>query len=159
MENSNQKVIDTLNHLIAIAYDGKNGYMNAAESVKEEGMRNTFEHFSQERENFIIQLQQQVIRLGGEAQDNGGPLGAIHRTWMDMKSIFTSGDKDSIVSACITGEETAIKEYRESLEEPYITGNVKQLIAEQLRGIESALSRIRAHANAPQDDWNTRSKR
>lgn len=150
MENTNQKVIDTLNHLIAIAYDGKNGYTNAADAVKEEGMRNSFEHFSQERENYIIQLQQQVIRLGGEAQDNGGPLGALHRTWIDMKSIFTSGDKDAIVNACITGEETAIKEYKDALEEPYISGNIRQLISEQLRGIESALTRIRAHVNTPQ---------
>lgn len=156
MENTNQKVIDTLNHLIAIAYDGKNGYMNAAESVKEEGIRNSFEHFSQERENYIIQLQQQVIRLGGEAQDNGGPLGALHRTWMDMKSIFTSGDKDAIVNACITGEETAIKEYRDALEEPYITGNIKQLLAEQLRGVESALARVRAHVNTPQEYGGSR---
>ncbi len=153
MENTNQKVVDTLNHLIAIAYDGKHGYADAADSVKEMGMKNSFEHFSEERENYIIQLQQQVIRLGGEAQDNGGPLGALHRKWIEMKAVFTSGDKEAIISTCIVGEESAIKEFRGALEEPHITGILRELITEQLRGIESALTRIKAHINAPQTSY------
>ncbi|HSN50617.1 MAG TPA: PA2169 family four-helix-bundle protein, partial [Bacteroidales bacterium] len=138
---------------ISMAYDGKRGFADAADAVKDMAMKNSFEHFSDERENYSIQLQQQVIRLGGEAQDNGGPLGALHRKWIEMKAIFTSGDKDAIINACIAGEEAAIKGFREALESTYITGNIREVIREQLRGIENALTRIKAHINTPQTSY------
>ncbi len=81
MENSNQQIIDMLNHLITIAEDGKEGYKHAAADVKDSTMKNIFEKYSHQREGYIFQLQQQVGKLSSSAAHNGGPLGALHRTW------------------------------------------------------------------------------
>ena len=149
MENVNENVIDKLNNLIALLEDGKMGYENAANDVKDISMKNLFMRFSQEREQYISQLQQEVGKLYGKPEDNGGPIGALHRIWMDLKSVFTSGDKEAMVNACITGEEAAIKQYREVLEETDFSSSIKQILSNQLRGIESALGSIKSQVLAP----------
>ena len=144
MEIKNQEVIEKLNHLIAIAEDGKKGYKNAAEDVDDPKMKALFTRFSDERASYVEQLQVQEITLGGSVAEGGGPIGALHRVWMDMKSIFTSGDKDAIIKACITGEEAAVASYEEALKQDYISGKLREIVTEQLAGIKNALHTIQS---------------
>lgn len=146
---TNEKVIDRVNKLIGIAADGKQGYTNAAEEVKDTAMKASFLRFSQQRLQYVRTLQHQVTLHGGKAEDDGGDTrGMLHRTWMDMKAVFTSGSKDAIIKACTTGEEAAIKEYDAALAEPYITGEVQRILVEQKQGIQDALTTIKAHADS-----------
>ena len=146
MADANEKVIDRLNHLISIANDGKYGYENAAEDVKDITLQQMFRQYSMERARYADDLQREVGRLGGSPDKGGGPLGALHRTWMDIKSTVTAGDREAILKTCITGEEAAVKAYGEALDDENITGHLKQVITEQLSGIQFALSSIRSLA-------------
>lgn len=148
MANNNEKAIDRLNHLISIANDGKYGYENAAEDVKDDTLKQMFRQYSQERGNYAEELKREVVNLGGSPDKGGGPLGALHRTWMDIKSAVTSGDREAILKTCITGEEAAVKAYTEGVEDENISGNTKQIISQQLSGVQSALNSIRSLAEA-----------
>jgi uncharacterized protein (TIGR02284 family) len=145
MENKNVEIINKLNHLIAIAEDGRLGYENAADDVKDENMKNLFLRFSNQRAGYISDLRSQITSLGGDPEDKGGPLGAIHRVWIDLKSTFRSGDKNAIINACITGEQAAISAYEGALKEDYIIGQARTVIGEQLKGIQQALDTIRSY--------------
>lgn len=147
MSDSNDKAIERLNHLVAIANDGKYGYENAAEDVMDITLKEMFRQYSLERARYADDLKKEVGKLGGSPDSGGGPLGALHRTWMDIKSTITAGDREGILKTCITGEEAAVKAYTEALEEAYITGNTKQLISQQLSGIQFALNSIRSLAD------------
>jgi conserved hypothetical protein len=146
MADLNDKIIDRLNHLISIANDGKYGYENAAEDVNDITLKQMFRQYSLERARYADDLKKEVAKLGGSADKGGGPLGALHRTWMDIKSTVTSGDREAILKTCTTGEEVAVKEYKEALNDDHITGNLKQLISEQLSGIQFALNSIKSLA-------------
>ena len=146
MEIKNKEVIEKLNHLIAIAEDGKKGYKNASEDVDDPKMKVLFTRFSDERASYVKQLQVQEITLGGSVAEGGGPIGALHRVWMDMKSVFTSGDKDAIINACITGEEAAVTAYEDALKNEFITRKIRDVINEQLSGIQNALQTIRSQS-------------
>lgn len=148
MENNTQDIIDKLNHLVALAQDGKEGYANAAEDVKDEEMKTIFSGLSSERGSYSSALRLQIKSLGGTPDKDGGPLGTMHRAWMDIKSTFSSGDKNTIINTCITGEEAAIKAYEEALGETYITGVVRGVISEQLNGIRKAVETIKSHLTA-----------
>ena len=143
MENTNQAIIDKLNHLIGIAQDGRQGYENAAADVDDLDSSELFMKFSKQREVYVNELQIEVKKMGGEAEQEGGPVGTLHLMWMDMKSAFTSGGKTAIINACITGEETAKAEYQKVLIDDHIRGNIKQIIEDQLHGIEYALASIK----------------
>ena len=147
MENNNQYAIDKLNHLISICEDGKMGYENAAEDIKDSEVQNLFMKISKERASYAMQLRNKIFELGGnsEATGTGGALGSMHRLWIDMKASFTSGDKDSVIKACITGEEAAVKEYTTAIADDKLSVIFKQLLTEQLHGIESALASIKLH--------------
>ena len=144
MENNNKKLIDKLNHLVSIANDGKYGYKTAAENVEDITLKQLFLQYSAEREAYAEELKNRVASLGGSSDEGGGPLGALHRTWIDLKAILTSGDREAILKACVTGEEAAVKAYGEALDESYLDSNIRQVITTQLSGIEAALNSIRS---------------
>ena len=144
MSDRNEKAIEKLNHLIAIANDGKYGYENAAEDVSDVTLKQMFRQYSLERAGYAEDLKKEVRKLGGSPDNGGGPLGALHRTWMDIKSTLTSGDREAILQTCITGEEAAVKAYTEAVNDEEITGNTRQLVSRQLSGIQFALNSIRS---------------
>ena len=146
MSNVNEKAIERLNHLIGIANDGKYGYENAAEDVKDETLKQMFRQYSAERGTYAEDLKREGAKLGGSPDEGGGPLGALHRTWMDIKSTVTNGDREAILKTCITGEEAAVKAYTEAVEDENITGNTKQIVSQQLSGVQFALNSIRSLA-------------
>lgn len=141
-----EKAIDRLNHLISIANDGKYGYENAAEDVKDITLKQMFRQYALERARYADDLKREVARLGGSPDKGGGPLGALHRTWMDIKSTVTAGDREAILKTCITGEEAAVKAYNDALSDEHILGNTKQLISNQLSGIQFAINSVRSLA-------------
>ena len=142
MESIQETVIEQLNHLITMAEDGKAGYETAAKDVEEVELKNLFLNLAQERALYTRQLQLQVNMLNGNAENSGGPVGAIHRLWMDVKSTFMS-DKETILNACITGEEAAIGAYKSVLTNTTLSESVRQLLTEQIWGIERAWTDIK----------------
>jgi len=148
MENKNEETIEKLNVLIDIAEDGKEGYENAAKNVKDAATESSFLLFAKERSVYASQLREIVLQLKGEATEKGGDTkGTLHRVWINLKSIFTSGDTEAITNACITGEEAAIKEYKLVLNDSLVPESCKPIIGEQLAGIERALASIQLHVH------------
>ena len=148
METDNQNTNEKLNRLIDMAEDGKEGYENAAENVKDAAVKSSFLTFARERSVYASELRETVHQLKGDAEDSGGDAkGSMHRIWMNLKSTFTSGDTEAIINACITGEEAAVKEYKSVLDDSLMPESIKPLIGQQLNGIEHALSSIRSHVS------------
>ena len=146
MTTNNQNIVDRLNKLIAVAEDGKQGYENASEEIKDTVILNSFMLFAKDRALYANQLRKLVYELNGESEySSGDTAGLLHRVWMDLKSVFTNGDAESIIKACITGEEAAVKEYKEALEDLSLQEVHTKLIAEQLQGIQQTLAHIKSH--------------
>jgi len=140
--------IKTLEGLISILEDGKLGYTNAAEHVENLAIKADFLDYARERALFIVELQDQINKLGKSTDTSGGgPLGALHRTWIDIKSSFTGGDTKAIINACTTGEEAAIEKYKMALEENNLEHDQIYIVSKQLNSIQNTLSKIKMRAN------------
>ncbi len=142
MENSNKKLIDDLNHLITICNDGKYGYDTAAEDADSSALKAMFTQYSAERAQFAQQLKTEIATLAGDADHGGGPLGAIHRAWIDVKSALSSKDNKAVLGACITGEKAAVNAYNDILEENTLPADIRSLLNQQRRSIEEALNKV-----------------
>ncbi len=149
MNNVQKKTIEQLNKLIVAAEDGKEGYRNASENVEDVDLKAVFTKLSLERGQYANQLRHQVNLLGGEAETDSSLLGSIFRAWMDVKSTLTSGDRDAVINACITGEESALADYRNVLEDNELDVSARRLVSDQLAGIERALYTIKSHRMVP----------
>lgn len=147
-DETTKEAVSTLNGLISILEDGKLGYTNAAEHVENPAIKTEFLDYARERALFIVELQDEINKLGKSTDTSGGgPLGALHRTWIDIKSSFTGGDTEAIIKACITGEEAAIEKYKMALEKNDLDGYQIAIVSKQLNNIQSTLDRIKIKAN------------
>lgn len=142
MENLNKKLIDDLNHLVTICNDGKYGYETAAEEADSAALRSMFSGYSAERAEFTKQLKAEIRKLGGDPEQGGGPLGAMHRAWINVKTALSSKDNKAVLSACITGEKAAVNAYSDVLKENELPAETRALLNQQRRDIEETLNKV-----------------
>jgi uncharacterized protein (TIGR02284 family) len=144
-DETTKEAVSTLEGLIAILEDGKLGYTNAAEHVNSPAIKTDFLEYARGRALFIVEIQDEINRLGKSTDTaGGGPLGALHRVWIDIKSSFTSGDTEAILNACITGEEAAVEKYKMALEQNELDSNQIAIVSKQLNNIQTTLAKIKA---------------
>jgi uncharacterized protein (TIGR02284 family) len=109
---STKDIINDLEGLIDICNDGKEGYDHASESTESIELQGVFLKLSAQRANYAQELKNHIAVHGGDSKnDTGGIMGALHRSWIDFKQVFTSKDDVAILSAIETGEQAAIEKY------------------------------------------------
>lgn len=138
------KNVQTLNELISILDDGRVGYTNAAENCENGIIKAEFLASARERALMIVQLQDEVNSLGQSTNATDGPLGALHRAWIDFKSLITGHDSDEIIDACVTGEEYAVEQFKSALNNDFLTASSRAVIVSQLAVIERAIVKIKS---------------
>lgn len=140
------EVIDDLNGLIEICRDGQQGFAEASESLTQAEWKAYCLEQSRERAKFVGELQQQVQWLGGDPENTGTAAAAIHRAWINLKSAFGGGDS-TIMAACETGEEAAVKAYKEVLEKG-LPANIRQIVTRQYERVQASHDRVKAMRNS-----------
>ena len=140
---SNDEVISTLNGLIETCRDGQNGFKAAAEGVQNSELKTLFYSYSQQRAQFVGQLQDEVRRLGGDPENSGSVAASLHRGWIDIKSAVTGGDDNSIISECERGEDSAVRVYSDALGKDMPAG-VRPVVERQFASVKQAHDRIRS---------------
>lgn len=145
MENQNEKSIGNLKHLLSLCNDGKEGYKTAAEDADSPELKTLFSMYSIQRAEYEMQLKKAIHQLHGDPDnDTGGPVGALHRVWMDIKTAFTKNDDKAILSACLTGEKSALEAYDKELQDPGISPEIIEILGEQRNGIADCIKNIEA---------------
>ncbi|HEY0054727.1 MAG TPA: PA2169 family four-helix-bundle protein [Pedobacter sp.] len=143
METRNEELIDGLKHLLHIANDGKEGYKTAADDADSAELKALFTTYSIQRSEFEMELKSCIRQLGADSDnDSGGPLGAIHRVWMDIKTAVTGNDNHAILDACITGEKAAIEAYDKVLLDSSLPQEMRETLTSQRSSITECLSNV-----------------
>lgn len=148
MENR-EKAIEELNDILEKNYDAVEGYRKAAEnaaqatSAFDNSLMSFFNRQVNERKVFIDELKAEVRSLGGEPKDDGSIAGAMHRFWIDFKTAFSTEEEESILEACITGEEKCLEEYDDLLEENYVPITTRALLQRQRAMIQATLNHVK----------------
>src|SRR3982751_1073233 len=142
------ETISTLNSLIETLKDGQEGFRQASEAVKDGSLKSLFNEFSLQRAKFAGELQSEVVNLGEpDPEKDSSTSGAMHRAWINIKSAVTSGDDHAILAECERGEDSAVNEYQEAMEEE-ITSPIRDVIERQYREVKSAHDRIKSLRDA-----------
>jgi uncharacterized protein (TIGR02284 family) len=140
---SNDDVISSLNGLIQYCKDGQDGFKTAAEGIERSDLKSLFYEYSQQRSEFAGVLQGLVRSLGGDPEDSGSVSAAMHRGWIDIKSLVTGQDEHAILNECERGEDYAKDAYREALK-LNLPANVRDVVQQQSQAILAAHNRIKA---------------
>lgn len=137
-----KQIIPTINNLIETLKDGQEGFRQAAEAVKDPQLKSLFNSYSQQRARFATELENKVSELGETPETSSSAPGALHRAWINIKSVLTSGDDAAILSEAERGEDVAVKEFKEALENG-LTAPLRDLVSHQYREVQSAHDRIK----------------
>ena len=132
------EVLDQLNKLLTRSHDADKGYAEAAENVKDVELKSLFLAQSRQRAEFAQELEREIRTVGGEP-DNGTSLASdLHRAWINIKSTFASDDDKAVVQECSRGDQQALDNYNEVLQETDLVASTRQLLLSQKEKIESA---------------------
>ena len=139
-----QKTVSILDGLIVVLEDGREGYLNASQNTEDENLKSLFLNFFFFCSLLVVELQDEINKLGKSTDSESGPLGALHRAWIDFKSLVTGHDTTAIIEACITGEDYAIERYQEALKNDDLLTSLRPIIVSQLASIEVCKAKIKA---------------
>lgn len=145
MYNYNEELGNKLNGLLEKTYDAEKGYKKAAENAKSNELKSFFERRAEERYNFGHEIKSELSKIDEKPDKGGSVTGSAHRTWMDVKSWFSSDNDEAMLEAAITGEKAALDEYNEVLStenEPHIPSGMQTVLNKQRSVIQHELKNI-----------------
>lgn len=147
-----KETISTINDLIETLKDGQEGFRQAAEAVEDPELKSLFHEYSLQRSRFAGELQSEALRLGEtEPEDSSSVAGAMHRTWINLKSAIAKHDNHAILAECERGEDSAVKQYQEAMEDDDLTAPVREIISRQYAGVKSAHDRVKQLRDATKE--------
>lgn len=152
MANASETTARAFTDLLNLNRTSMKGYQEAAEEVKDSSIKSQLTQYSQQRAQFVSQLEQQANQLGITAQDDNtveslatDAAAAVHRGWINIKSAFTGDSDSAVLGACETGEEAALKAYDTALSSQDISASAKSVLEQQRSEVLSAKNWITSH--------------
>jgi uncharacterized protein (TIGR02284 family) len=152
-------LLTALNELIEINHSRIDGYTKAAKDIDGGELKGLFQGMVNESGHFADDLAAHVEKFGGEPTAGSTFTGKIHQAWLDFKAAVSSNNRETILSSCEFGDQTAIKAYDIALEldkvqaSPDFMGllhSQRSSIQESLKVIQS-LKNSEHHAKAEQE--------
>ena len=142
---NNNEVISILNGLVETCKRGEDVFRSASENIRNSEFRRLFNIFTQQRTQFISELQAEVHRLGGDIGTIVEPSTITSSKTIPFarpSSAPEFRDEASIIAQCQREEEAAVNDYQESLKAD-LPLDVQYVVKRQYMDIKDAYDRIR----------------
>jgi uncharacterized protein (TIGR02284 family) len=111
----------TLNTLIATLLDSIEGYQKSAGDIENRGLAEKFNARAQERQQAVTKLQAAVAAAGGNPEDDGSTMGAVHRFFESLREAVSTKDDKAIVAEVERGEDYLKEKFEAALAHADIT--------------------------------------
>lgn len=139
-----ESISEKLNDLLEKNYDTEKTYRYAAENVKDPGLKSFFNERAQERYDFGHELKSE-IRNYGEVPEKGSSIkGDVQRSWMNLRTTFSSDKTEVLLEETLKGEKAAVEEYNEVLSNSDIPPSTQNILMKQRNGITAALNQVKS---------------
>jgi uncharacterized protein (TIGR02284 family) len=154
-----EKALDVINDLIQINNDRVEGFQKASNDLDEEdsGLVSVFNKLAGESQQNSAELTSLAQRYHDDVADGTSTSGALHRTWLDIKSAFTGNDREAILNECERGEDAIKSAYETALDpENELNPELLQVLQAQQRDIiegHNLIKSLRDQSAAENDDY------
>lgn len=145
MGTGTEDAVKTLNHLVRTCRDGEESYRTAATGIDDDTARSLLEQRARERAEMAEQLQDAVLRLGGDPGGKGPT--AAYRGWLNIKSAISRDDTLGVLEECERGEDYTRSVFKEALDVD-LPPDIRPLVHQQLSMVETAHDQIRSLRDA-----------
>lgn len=138
-----QKLVNSLQHLVVIGVDGEEGYTKAAEMVSSKDLLAQFEQLATSRNIQAESIRNYLSDHGVEKPEHeGGFTGALHRAWLDVKGTLSNRSDSVAVSSCVTGDKAAVDAYQDILDEKDLPADLHSLLTSHLDDIKTDIKNL-----------------
>ena len=140
-----ENVNGVLGDLIEINNDRIAGFEKVIEDINDENvdLKAIFQEYAQQSRKNV----QELSAIAGTAphlEEDKSVSGALHRVWIDIKSVFGGSDRASILSEAERGEDAIKKAYQDALSDTGLPAQAQEIVLSQAQGINAAHDRIKA---------------
>ncbi len=137
---------DVSEHLKSLhtgAIDARNGYSEALHDAHVGDLLGLFREMIAIHQKNEDELTVQLRKRGDAADEDGSFMSTVHRTIMDIRSLF-GGLDDSVLPGLIDGEERNMDRYTKALAITGLSEEERDLIINQRARLEAALIQMRS---------------
>jgi uncharacterized protein (TIGR02284 family) len=135
--------ISVLNRLIETGRDAIDGFTTAAEAVRDPALKRLFNTYAQQRAELVLELEEEVRRLGGTPPRRGSVSGALHRALMNIRAAVSGGDEHAVIVEAERGENVARRAYEEAASHAGLPEDVRNVIARQAMRVKETYDSLR----------------
>ena len=143
MNSDTKKTVETLNDLIETLRDGQHGYKTAAEDVEAPELAQMFNRYSEQRAEFVTELQTRVRSLGADVEETGSVAGSMHRGWINIKSALSTNEPQAVLAEAERGEDAAVDAYEKALNNEDLDLATRDIITRQYQEVKSAHDKVK----------------
>lgn len=149
MEKYIEPLNDKLNTLLDKIRDSENAFKKASEQTTDVFLKQYFERKSKERYDFENELNNEFILSGlqnensNTSQNTDKIAGIVSKTWIDLKTLFSFDNNQSILESAINGEKAALEDYNEILNQFSLPLRIRSLLLKQKETIEKDFKTIK----------------
>lgn len=144
-ENLNSK----LNDLYQYLQDSRNGYQECAASVDDRILKQKLQDLASKRQTMLDELRNCAAQVGVTLKDSGSTEGFLHRLFIDIKSLLSGGDKNSIINEIERGESYLIDAYQKVLLENFASESLKSICERQLEQVKTDVQQVKLRNTSP----------
>ncbi|WP_076070645.1 PA2169 family four-helix-bundle protein [Sphingomonas montana] len=135
--------IRTLNGLIATVIDSAEGYSESAKDIEGGRFGAIFTSRAAERRQVAASLQGEVVRLGGNPEDDGTILASAHRLFVNLKSTVTGSDDKAIVDEVERGEDHIKAKFEAAMQDGDVSPQVQSVIKDAYASVRQGHDQMR----------------
>ena len=134
----------SIKNLISVLRDGQKGFADVGEHLQHPEHRSFFTSESQVRGKYADELERTVNQVtNADVHEIGTTLGAIHRTYTDLKAKLGGGDATLLETASV-GEDAAVKAYQAALDDTTVSDTIRALLAQQFEHIKQSQVQVKS---------------
>ena len=117
LSDARDEALATLENLIEFNLDAQRGFEESASYLIDENLKSRFEKHAAERAAFAAELQNLEVQHGKpDGAESGTLTGALHRSWINVRSTLSTESDLAILEEAERGEDAAVAAYQKALE-------------------------------------------
>lgn len=142
-EASHKEMVDGLQELLEKNYDAEKEYKNAREQAENPVLKEFFKKQAVRKNHFATEIDRYIHSLNAEPKEKGTPMGALHRTWVNLRSMFDKDSDQVLLKECHRGEKNSIEEYESTMKKTRFTSSIEQMLRTHISEMRGTLSEIK----------------
>lgn len=142
-EKSYKEMVDGLQKLLEMNYDAEKEYRSAREQAENPLLKEFFKKQAVRKNHFATEIDRYIHSLNADPREKGSKMGTLHRTWINLKSMFDKDSDQVLLKEAHRGEKDSIEEYESTLKKTRFSTSIEDMLRTHISEMRGTLSEIK----------------